>query len=87
MARADAAEPFSEPAVLDARSSRSEATVADLASAALVGRSTVRIALAKTRFGMVRRSSGWREGARRAPARGSVAAEQADAEPAVPRPV
>jgi hypothetical protein len=50
MAPADAAEPISEQAVLDARSSQSEATVADLTSATLVGRSTVRIALAKTRF-------------------------------------
>ena len=87
MAPADAAEPISEQAVLDARSSRSEATVADLASATLVGRSTVRIALAKTRFrdGSVAVPAGAR--VRAAPARGSVAAERADAEPAVLRPV
>jgi hypothetical protein len=56
--------------------------LADLASATVLRRSTVGMALAKLEgVGMVRRSTGWDEGADRRH-RSSVGAEQADAEPA-----
>jgi hypothetical protein len=81
--RPTAAEPTSERAVLDVRGSRSEATAAGLASATVVGRSTVGIALAKpNEVGMIRRGTGWRGVRAGWPDRSSVAAKQADAEPA-----
>jgi hypothetical protein len=59
-----AAESTSEQTVLDARGSRSEATAAGLASAAVLGRPTAGIALAKPDdVGTIRRSTGWRGGA------------------------
>jgi hypothetical protein len=57
--------------------------LADLASATVLRSPDRGISLAKPEdVGMVRRSTGWRERARRAPDRASVAAEQAAAEPA-----
>jgi hypothetical protein len=61
--RPTAAEPTSERAVLAARRSRFEATAAGLASATVLARSTVRIALAKPDdVGLIRRRTGWRGG-------------------------
>jgi hypothetical protein len=75
--RLTAARPTSEQAPLEARSCRSEATVADLASATVLRSLDLGVALAKLADdGMVRRSTG-RKRLRRAPHRSSMAAEQA----------
>jgi DNA-binding transcriptional ArsR family regulator len=69
-----AAKSSSEEAVIKALASHGDLTVADIAAATGLGRSTVGKALARLgRAGLARRSAGGREGGRRLPDRWSVA--------------
>jgi hypothetical protein len=77
--------PASEQAVLNALASEPDATAADVASAAAVGRSTASKVLARlASSGEVRRTEGGRDGARRLPDRFALASAEtaaADGEP------
>ena len=79
--RLTAAEPTSEQAAADARSSRSEATIAALASdRPSVARRGVALANLGD-VGMVRRTTGWRAGVARAPLRGRRASRRRTGHP------
>jgi DNA-binding IclR family transcriptional regulator len=70
--------PSAEQAVMDALSDQTDATAADIAATAKLGRSTVSKALVKLESaGKVKRSEGGRDGARRLPDRWSLARSQA----------
>jgi hypothetical protein len=77
--------PASEQAVLEALASNPDATVADVAAAAKVGRSTAGKVLTRlTSSGEIRRTEGGRDGARRLPDRFALASAEtaaADGEP------
>jgi hypothetical protein len=79
--------PASEQAVLEALASNPEATAADVAAAAKVGRSTAGKVLTQlTRSGEIRRTEGGRDGARRLPDRFALASAGSAAEDATPKP-
>jgi hypothetical protein len=78
--------PASEQAVLKALASEPEATAADVATAANVGRSTAGKVLARlTNSGGVRRTPGGRDGARRLPDRFALASAEPAADGAKPK--
>ena len=78
--------PASEQAVLKALAANAEATAAEVAAAANVGRSTAGKVLARlTSSGEVRRTAGGRDGARRLPDRFSLASAEPAADEAKPK--
>jgi hypothetical protein len=78
--------PASEQAVLNALASEPDASAADVASAAGLGRSTASKVLARlSSSGEVRRTEGGRDGARRLPDRFALASAEPAAEEAKPK--
>jgi DNA-binding MarR family transcriptional regulator len=78
--------PASEQSVLKTLAANAEATAAEVAAAANVGRSTAGKVLARlTSSGEVRRAAGGRDGARRLPDRFSLASAEPAADEAKPK--